>query len=171
MPTTKPRVWVTLEPDAYEVLAGMAKLGNTTPGRVLSEIASPVLPALKRLVDAAGEFAAWEKALRDQLGQVHAEVTQGIDLAVEALEARRSAAEASGHEAIPVTLSGGAHGPDSLAGGAVPGGASMPRSAQPGAAPEASPRLRKTPPTNRGVILTRGKQNQQVKKGGPGRGI
>jgi hypothetical protein len=170
MPTVKPRVWVTLEPEAYEVLVGMARLGRSTPGRVLSEIASPVLPALKRLVEAADEFAAWERSLKGQLSEAHKEVTDGIDQAIRALEARRVVPVVGG-PSVQSRAGEGPVAPSSVAGRAGPGRASMPRSTQPGPALEAPPRGRKTPPTNRGVILTRRKQNQQVTKGGPGRGV
>lgn len=170
MPTKKPRVWVTLEPEAYEVLQGMAKMGNTTPGRVLSELAAPVLPALKRLVEASNEFSTWERSMRDQLGEVHQEVTAGIDLAIRALEARTMPSKGPGGSLDPVSLPRALEAPASLPGGTGAARASMPRSARAGSVPEGSTGG-KTPPTNRGVILTALERNQRVRKGGPKRGI
>jgi hypothetical protein len=167
MPTSKPRVWVTLEPEAYAVLVGMAKLGKTSPGRVLANLAQPVLPALARLVDAAEGFAAWEASLHRQLQEVHRDVTDGIDGAIAALEARK-ASPAAKEPPEPPRASGGR-------GGAASGGAgaraSTPRSARAPAPPEAPEKAKLTPGSNTGVIWTRREQKQRVRKGGPRRAI
>ena len=170
MPTKKPRVWVTLEPEAYEVLRDMAALGGTTPGRVLSEISAPVLPALKQLVEASKAFAEWEASLHGQLAEVHAEVVSGIDMAVRALEARMTGGESAGG-GTPDEPRRPADPPASAAGEAAPGRASRQRSGRPGVVSEASPGLPLTPPSNTGVILSSSQSKQLVSRGGRRRAI
>lgn len=167
MPTVKPRVTVTLEPEAYEVLEGMARLGGTTPGRVLTEIASPVLPVLKRLVKASEDYAAWQQQMRDQLADVHGEVAQGVELAIAALERQRAASQAV-PALSPVGQGGVASGGPQ---GAAPTRASKPRSARVGVAPEGALAGTETPHTNRGVRRSPSKQKQRLSKGGPVSGI
>jgi hypothetical protein len=170
MPTAKPRVTVTLEPEAYSVLVDMAALGKTTPGKVLVDIAGPVLPALKRLVEASKQFAQWQAGLKGQLVDVHKEVTADVDTAIAVLEARMNA---SGFNPMggppPDLLKVPPDASDASAVGAAR--ASMLRSAR--AVPKASSKpISKrqsgvTPPpySNTGVKMPQHKQNQRVSKG------
>jgi hypothetical protein len=168
MPTSKPRVWVTLEPETYAVLKSMAELTGSTPGQVLCDLAEPALPSLTRLVDAAHQFAAWKASEEALLREVHEDVFQGVDAAVQALEARMGRSSRSDAPTgllgalLPLFGSGAGDGPDR---------ASTPRSAREAPSPEPPSGAPLTPPTNRGVILTRNKQNQRVSKGGRNRAI
>jgi hypothetical protein len=147
VPTVKPRVIVTLEPEAFAVLEGMARIGKTTPGKVLTEIAAPVLPALKRLVDASERFASWKRDVEGQLEGVHSGVVSGIDAVIEGLEmAMAEAMEESGGLVGPPGAGGQ---PDTAQPVGAASRASTLRSAR-GVVPEGG-KARKTPHTNRGV--------------------
>ncbi|MDG4143705.1 hypothetical protein L5C79_31340, partial [Pseudomonas aeruginosa] len=50
MPTTKPRVQVTMEPHDHEVIARLAKLQGRTRGAVIADLLHEVIPALARTV-------------------------------------------------------------------------------------------------------------------------
>jgi hypothetical protein len=151
MPTTKPRVWVTLEPEAYEVLQGMARLGHTTPGRVLSELAQPVLPVLKRLVEASQDFAAWQASMRAEMGGMYQEVSQGIDLAIKAMEEGRRAADGS----VPAHVLQSVSSPQTAPVGRGAAGRAHRAGPGSGAAGGAPLGVSRTPHTNRGVKLPR----------------
>lgn len=50
MPTNKPRITVTLEPQAYEVLSRLSALGGGSMSAQLSQLLSLSLPSLERVV-------------------------------------------------------------------------------------------------------------------------
>ena len=74
MPTLKPRVQVTLEPQTHDVIARLAKLQNRTRGSVIAELLDSVAPALIRTV--ALLEAAFEAP--DQVKQGLRAVVEGV---------------------------------------------------------------------------------------------
>lgn len=78
MPTTKPRVQVTMEPHDHEVIARLAKLQGRTRGAVIADLLHEVIPALARtvaLLEAAAEAPEQvKKGLRSVVDSVHDEL-------------------------------------------------------------------------------------------------
>tara|TARA_Y100001968_G_C18791428_1_gene451350 strand:+ start:44 stop:457 length:414 start_codon:yes stop_codon:yes gene_type:complete len=65
MPTVKPRVQVTLEPETHEVIERFARLQNRTRGAVIAELLNEIAPAIGRtisLLEAAQEAPNQVKA-------------------------------------------------------------------------------------------------------------
>lgn len=65
MPTVKPRVQVTLEPETHEVIERFARLQSRTRGAVISELLNEIAPAIGRtisLLEAAQEAPNQVKA-------------------------------------------------------------------------------------------------------------
>lgn len=50
MPTVKPRVQVTLEPETHEVIERFARLQNRTRGAVIAELLNEITPAIGRTI-------------------------------------------------------------------------------------------------------------------------
>lgn len=75
MPTIKPRVQVTLEPQTHEVIERLARLQGRTRGAVIAELLDSVAPALIRtvaLIEAAQEAPEQVKqGLRAVVDSVH----------------------------------------------------------------------------------------------------
>ncbi len=167
MPTCKPRVTVTLEPDAYRVLVDMAELGRVSPGRVLSDMVAPVLPALEQLVEASRKFARWHESMKDQLSEVQGEVVADVRAAVEALEARMRVSGdhlAGTVAALPPAPPDGAVRPSAGDSAGGPARASTLRSVRAG--PKAARGTGKPPSSNTGVRISRSEENQGVARGG-----
>ena len=65
MPTVKPRVQVTLEPETHEVIERFARLQNRTRGAVIAELLNEIAPSIGRtisLLEAAQEAPNQVKA-------------------------------------------------------------------------------------------------------------
>ena len=65
MPTAKPRVQVTLEPEVHDVIERFARLQNRTRGAVIAELLNEIAPAIGRtiaLLEAAQEAPNQVKA-------------------------------------------------------------------------------------------------------------
>ena len=75
MPTVKPRVQVTLEPEVHEVIARFARLQNRTRGAVIAELLNEVTPALGRTI-----------ALLEAAQEAPNQVKAGLRAAVEGLQ-------------------------------------------------------------------------------------
>lgn len=75
MPTIKPRVQVTLEPQTHEVIERLSRLQGRTRGAVIAELLDSVAPALIRtvaLIEAAQEAPEQVKqGLRAVVDSVH----------------------------------------------------------------------------------------------------
>lgn len=78
MPTTKPRVQVTMEPHDHEVIARLAKLQGRTRGAVIADLLHEVTPALARTVALLEAAAAApeqvKRGLRSVVDGVHDEL-------------------------------------------------------------------------------------------------
>lgn len=78
MPTTKPRVQVTMEPHDHEVIARLAKLQGHTRGAVIADLLHEVTPALARTVALLEAAAAApeqvKRGLRSVVDGVHDEL-------------------------------------------------------------------------------------------------
>lgn len=70
MPTTKPRVQVTLEPQTHEVIERLAVLQGRTRGAVISDLLESVAPALGRTVALLEAAAAAPAKVKDGLRAV-----------------------------------------------------------------------------------------------------
>lgn len=88
MATAKPRHSITFEPDDYEVLRRMAELQGGSVSKIVSELVSSVMPALRRvvaLVDAANQA---EGAVRENLARLAAEAEGPFMESLEASQAQ-----------------------------------------------------------------------------------
>ena len=78
MPTTKPRVQVTMEPHDHEVIARLAKLQGRSRGAVIADLLHEVAPALARTVALLEAAAAApeqvKRGLRSVVDGVHDEL-------------------------------------------------------------------------------------------------
>lgn len=70
MPTTKPRVHVTLEPHTHDVIERLATLQGRTRGAVISELLDSVAPAISRTVKLLEAAASAPETLKDNLRSV-----------------------------------------------------------------------------------------------------
>ncbi len=76
MPTAKPRVQVTLEPETHEVIERFARLQNRTRGAVIAELLDEIAPAIGRTIslleaaqEAPNQVKAGLRAVADGLQQ------------------------------------------------------------------------------------------------------
>lgn len=80
MPTLKPRVQVTLQPQTHAVIERLAKLQGRTRGSVIAELLDSIAPTLTRtvaLLEAAMEAPNdVKRGLRSVVEGVHAELVQ-----------------------------------------------------------------------------------------------
>lgn len=65
MPTAKPRITVTLEPHAYEVLSRLSAASDQSMASIVSEIFGTALPSLERVVVILERAASASKEVRD----------------------------------------------------------------------------------------------------------
>lgn len=70
MPTTKPRVQVTLEPETHAVIERLANLQGKTRGAVIAEMLDSIVPAITRTVTLLEAAAAAPETLKDNLRAV-----------------------------------------------------------------------------------------------------
>jgi hypothetical protein len=70
MPTIKPRVQVTLEPQTHEVIERLATLQGRTRGAVIADLIDSVAPALARTVALLEAAAAAPLEIKQGLRQV-----------------------------------------------------------------------------------------------------
>lgn len=73
MATAKPRHSITFEPDDYEVLRRMAELQGGSVSKIVSELVSSVMPALRRVVELVEAANQAEGAVRENLARLAAE--------------------------------------------------------------------------------------------------
>lgn len=78
MPTNKPRVQVTLEPQTHAVIERMALLQGRTRGSIIAEMLDSIAPALTRtvaLLEAAADAPRdVKRGLRQAVEQAHSEI-------------------------------------------------------------------------------------------------
>lgn len=121
MPTSKPRVQVTLEPETHEVIDRFAKLQGRTRGSVISEFLDSVRPSLARsvaLLEAALESPEdIKQGLRGLIDQLQGELTgvtgdasAQIDMMLNQLD---SDADSEGSNPHVVTRGSGSKSPPS----------------------------------------------------------
>jgi hypothetical protein len=70
MPTIKPRITITLEPEAYAVLSQMAKLTKSSMSSILSDLASEAAPVFARVVALVTEAEALKGSVGDRVRQL-----------------------------------------------------------------------------------------------------
>lgn len=114
MPTTKPRVQVTMEPHDHEVIARLAKLQGRTRGAVIADLLHEVIPALARTVALLEAAAAApeqvKKGLRSVVDSVHDELvaTAGHGIAqMDWLLSELQGGAEQGSTPVPVTRGSG----------------------------------------------------------------
>ncbi|MGU2492396.1 hypothetical protein ACTVY9_32370, partial [Pseudomonas aeruginosa] len=114
MPTTKPRVQVTMEPHDHEVIARLAKLQGRTRGAVIADLLHEVIPALARTVAlleaAASAPEQVKKGLRSVVDSVHDELvaTAGHGIAqMDWLLSELQGGAEQGSTPVPVTRGSG----------------------------------------------------------------
>lgn len=127
MPTKKPRITITLEPHAHEVLTRLSAAGGESMSAIVTQFVDMALPSLERVVVVleraraapqearAGLAAAVERAERELMPALQAALDQGdMFLAeVSAAAAPPASARASGHPqggapaAVPARRGGG----------------------------------------------------------------
>lgn len=91
MPTAKPRVQVTLEPETHAVIERLARLQGRTRGSIIAELLDSIAPTLTRtvaLLEAAMEapndvkrgLRAVVEGVHDELVQVSGEASAQLDM-------------------------------------------------------------------------------------------
>jgi hypothetical protein len=114
MPTLKPRVQVTLEPQTHAVIERLAELQGRTRGAVIADLLDSITPVMARtvaLLEAAASAPQQVKdGLRSVVQGVHDELvakggasTAQMDMLLESL----SGGSASGSTPVPVTRGSG----------------------------------------------------------------
>jgi len=112
MPTTKPRVQVTMEPHDHEVIARLAKLQGRTRGAVIADLLHEVIPALARTVAlleaAASAPEQVKKGLRSVVDSVHDELVATAGHGIAQMdwllsELQGGAEQGSGTDSTPTT--------------------------------------------------------------------
>lgn len=108
MPTIKPRVQVTLEPEVHEVIERFAALQGRTRGAVIAELLGEITPAIGRtvaLLEAAQEapnqvktgLRAVAEGLHQEMVNASGEANRQFQLLMEKIEA----GDAAGEQADP----------------------------------------------------------------------
>lgn len=108
MPTVKPRVQVTLEPEVHEVIERFATLQGRTRGAVIAELLGEIAPAIGRtvaLLEAAQEapnqvktgLRAVAEGLHQEMVNASGEANRQFQLLMEKIEA----GDAAGEQADP----------------------------------------------------------------------
>ena len=64
MPTIKPRINITLEPEEYETLKRLSDLTNTSMSKVLKEYITVIMPTLKQVADTVEALKTLMKRLK-----------------------------------------------------------------------------------------------------------
>lgn len=108
MPTTKPRVQVTLEPETHAVIDRFASLQNRSRGAVIAELLDSIAPSLTRtvaLLEAA--MAAPEsikdglrgvvEGIQDELVNVSGDASKQLDILLDQIDKRAAEADANPH--------------------------------------------------------------------------
>jgi DNA-binding FrmR family transcriptional regulator len=70
MPTIKPRVQVTLEPETHAVIERLANIQGKTRGAVIAEMLDSIVPAISKTVTLLEAAAAAPESLKDNLRSV-----------------------------------------------------------------------------------------------------
>jgi hypothetical protein len=101
MPTSKPRIAVTLPQETFDVLARLAELQNRSRGSIVADLLVEITPPLSRTV-----------ALLEAAFSAPAEVRQGLRSVVEGVHDQFVAAAGDGINQLDMLLDGfsGPHG-------------------------------------------------------------
>ena len=89
MPTTKPRLQVTLRPNTYLLLQRLAKLRKTSMAAIVSEFVEEVAPVLQRVaavMEKAAEAQNWKTQWRKDMEAMQDELEGTAQLGLEFLE-------------------------------------------------------------------------------------
>lgn len=112
MPTLKPRVQVTLEPQTHEIIDRFARLQKRTRGSIISELLDSIAPPLARtvaLLEAAQEAPkSVKQGLRSVVEGLHGDLVAATGQASVALEQLQLVIEdGSGTGSTPVSVTRG----------------------------------------------------------------
>ena len=107
MSTSKPRVSVTLDPETYEVLHGLAQLNGESLSAVIGGLLDAVAPTVLRVVEAGRRFETLSQGMQEQVrstfNAAEAEIAPALlDLQEQAF-ALLSVVEEVGPDPRPVT--------------------------------------------------------------------
>lgn len=159
MPTTNPRITITLKPEIHVLLRRLSELSGQSQSSMVSELldqSSPVFGRMVQVLEAA-------HVLKEKAQLNRAAITEGMESAQRELEVQLGIALETMDEGFrPVFEAAGLDSP-SLVAGAV-GRARSARSAADGAQTDVS-----TPMSNRGVTphqTGQGKANNRRRQGG-----
>ena len=70
MPTIKPRINITLEPEEYDTLKRLSDLTNTSMSKVLKEYITVIMPTLKQVADTVEALKNTDEAAKGELGKM-----------------------------------------------------------------------------------------------------
>lgn len=112
MPTLKPRVQVTLEPETHEIIDRFARLQKRTRGSIISELLDSIAPPLARtvaLLEAAQEAPkSVKQGLRSVVEGLHVDLVAATGQASVALEQLQLVIEdGGGTGSTPVSVTRG----------------------------------------------------------------
>ena len=120
MPTLKPRVNVTLEPQTYQVIERLAALQGRSRGSVISDLLDSIAPVMGRTVSLLEAAASAPQQVKDGLRTVVEDIHRDLVSAsghgsdqMDMLFDRLSSGSASGPTPVPVTRGSGTDTPRS----------------------------------------------------------
>lgn len=108
MPTIKPRVQVTLEPETHAVIERFASLQNRSRGAVIAELLDSIAPSLRRTVALLEAAIAAPESIKDglrgvveglqgELVNVSGDASKQLDILLDQIDKCATDAEASPH--------------------------------------------------------------------------
>lgn len=67
MATDKPRVTVTLDPDAYALVRELSSLNGESMSKIIGDLVMAVTPTLRAVIDAGREFEQLQASVQDDI--------------------------------------------------------------------------------------------------------
>lgn len=105
MPTTNPRIAVTLSPEHYRVLRRLADLQGRSMSRIVGELISEMAPSLDRVADVVELAAKAQASVRDEIraavGDAEASIVPHALAVADRFEAFRDELQALGAKLAP----------------------------------------------------------------------
>jgi hypothetical protein len=100
MPSSKPRVNLTLDPEAFATLSRLAKAAKLPRARILADLLEEALPLLERtatMLEAAGALSAEARAgLRLRVDALDSQASEGAAVVFDALAKAETAIKKAG---------------------------------------------------------------------------